>query len=200
MSTTAPSSIDVTPDDVNSLVAQAQGGDEGAFSFLVRAHHASVRAFLGRYVRDPASVDDLAQDTFITAHRRLPTFRGESQFSSWLLGIARNLALTFLRDEGRRQRREGRVMDACLDQWQAARLEHEDELQQHQSLLDALEGCIDQLQENAQEMVQAFYFQNERADSIAQRLNRKSSAVRMSLLRIRKALAACVRRKTEESS
>ncbi|MCA9177255.1 MAG: sigma-70 family RNA polymerase sigma factor [Planctomycetales bacterium] len=181
---------------VNLLVIQAQSGDSRAFCALVERHQAMVRTFLGRYLRDPGSVDDLAQETFLTAHRRLNTFRADSQFSTWLLGIARHLALTFLRDEARRQRREGRVMEACVDQWQVARLTH-DEPDDHQRMLDALSDCLETLSDPARELVEAFYFHRERAEAIAERTNRKSGSIRMALLRIRNALGECVRNKTE---
>ena len=45
---------------VNLLVIQAQSGDSRAFCALVERHQAMVRTFLGRYLRDPGSVDDLA--------------------------------------------------------------------------------------------------------------------------------------------
>ena len=59
------------------------------FGRLVREHQSAVRAFLRRLTRgDAALADDLAQETFFEAHRKLAQFRGEGSFSSWLFGIA----------------------------------------------------------------------------------------------------------------
>jgi RNA polymerase sigma factor (sigma-70 family) len=84
-------------------VEEARGGSAEAFSELVRVHHAPVRAYLARYVRDRETADDLAQETFLSAFRSLPTWRGDAPLRMWLLGIARNRALTHLRDEERRR-------------------------------------------------------------------------------------------------
>lgn len=75
------------------LVRLAQGGDADAFGELVeRNRHAVFRAALAA-VGNAAEADDVAQDTFVTAYRKLAGFRGESAFRTWLLSIAWRKAL-----------------------------------------------------------------------------------------------------------
>lgn len=63
--------------------------DRGAFEQLVRRHQGLVRAQLRRLLRsDDARADDLAQETFLLAWRKLYQFRGEARFSTWLFRIA----------------------------------------------------------------------------------------------------------------
>lgn len=62
------------------LVLRTQAGDKRAFELLVVKYQRRVERLLSRLVRDPAEVDDVAQETFIRAYRALPTFRGESAF------------------------------------------------------------------------------------------------------------------------
>lgn len=65
------------------------GGDQRAFEQLVRRHQGMIRAQLRRLLRgDEAAADDLAQETFVLAWRKLDQFRGEARFSSWLYRIA----------------------------------------------------------------------------------------------------------------
>jgi RNA polymerase sigma factor (sigma-70 family) len=65
--------------------------DHNAFAELVRRHQSPVRAFLTRMTRgDSHLADDLAQETFLKAWRKLYTFRGSAKFSTWLFGIAFN--------------------------------------------------------------------------------------------------------------
>lgn len=65
--------------------------DHGAFAELVRRYQSPVRAFLVRMTRgDRHLADDLAQETFLKAWRKLHTFRGDARLSTWLLGIAFN--------------------------------------------------------------------------------------------------------------
>ncbi len=70
-----------------SLAEQAQR-DPAAFAELVREHQGVVRGFLRRVVGDDALADDLAQDTFMKAHKSLHTYRGDGSLRSWLLRIA----------------------------------------------------------------------------------------------------------------
>ena len=75
------------------LVRLARAGDADAFGALVDRHRQAVfraaYAALGCY----AEADDAAQDAFVTAYRRLSTFREQSSFRTWLLSIAWRKAL-----------------------------------------------------------------------------------------------------------
>ena len=73
-----------------ALVARALlGNDRRAFEQLLRRHQGMVRAQLRRLLRgDEAAADDLAQETFLLAWRKLDQFRGEARFSTWLYRIA----------------------------------------------------------------------------------------------------------------
>lgn len=73
-----------------ALVARALlTGDARAFEQLVRRHQGMVRAQLRRLLHgDAARADDLAQETFLLAWRKLHQFRGEARFATWLYRIA----------------------------------------------------------------------------------------------------------------
>jgi len=59
--------------------------DRRAFEQLVRRHQGMVRAQLVRLLQgDRARADDLAQETFLLAWRKLGQFRGDARFSTWL--------------------------------------------------------------------------------------------------------------------
>jgi RNA polymerase sigma-70 factor (ECF subfamily) len=57
---------------------------------------------LSRFIRDPADIQDVVQETFIKAYRALPAFRGESAFYTWLYRIGINAAKNYLVSSGRR--------------------------------------------------------------------------------------------------
>ena len=84
------------------LVTAAQAGDGAAFGLLVGKYQRKLARLLARYVRDPAEVEDLTQETFIKAHQALPSFRGDSAFYTWLYRIGANTAKNFLVTAGRR--------------------------------------------------------------------------------------------------
>ena len=65
--------------------------DHNAFGELVRRYQSPVRGFLARMTcGDSHLADDLAQETFLKAWRKLPAYRGGAKFSTWLFGIALN--------------------------------------------------------------------------------------------------------------
>jgi len=72
------------------LVARARDGSTEAFEELVRKYRNQVYALCFHFVHSREDAWDLAQETFVNAHRALPTFRGESGFKTWLMRIAAN--------------------------------------------------------------------------------------------------------------
>jgi RNA polymerase sigma-70 factor (ECF subfamily) len=84
------------------LVDRVKSGDQQAFNLLVRKYERKVVRLISRLVRDPAEVEDVAQEAFIKAYRALPQFRGDSAFYTWLYRIAVNTAKNHLVAQGRR--------------------------------------------------------------------------------------------------
>lgn len=74
------------------LVRRFNGGDEAAFKEIMGRYHARILALVRRFLQNDHDAEDVAQDTFIRAHRALANFRGESALSTWLVRIAMNLA------------------------------------------------------------------------------------------------------------
>lgn len=90
------------------LLQQSQAGDAHAFGRLVERHQATVQRVAFRATGDAALSEDLTQDAFVTAWRQLGDLRQPSRFTSWVCGIARNLA----RYSQRHHRRH--APDACV--------------------------------------------------------------------------------------
>ncbi|MDE2148960.1 MAG: sigma-70 family RNA polymerase sigma factor [Gammaproteobacteria bacterium] len=85
------------------LVARARAGDDRhAYAELVRRHQGWVRSLLRRLCKeDHALADDLSQETFVQAWRKLASFRADAAFGTWLYRIAYNIFLMHVR--GRRE-------------------------------------------------------------------------------------------------
>lgn len=84
------------------LVERAQAGDKHAFDLLVSKYQRKLGRLLSRFIRDPAEVEDVAQEAFVKAYRALPSFRGDSAFYTWLYRIGINTAKNYLVAMGRR--------------------------------------------------------------------------------------------------
>ena len=79
------------------LVQRAQAGDSAAFDEIVERHKGAVfRAALAA-LRNREDAEDVTQETFITAYRKLDAFRGESQLRTWLSRIAWNRSMDYRR-------------------------------------------------------------------------------------------------------
>src|SRR5690554_7838900 len=85
-----------------ALVERVQQGDQRAFDLLVKKYQHKVMSLISRYVKQPADVPDVAQETFVKAYRALANFRGDSAFYTWLYRIAVNTAKNYLVAQGRK--------------------------------------------------------------------------------------------------
>lgn len=109
------------PREVEALVARAKAGDRAAFGELFRRYRARIYALCLHLTGSRAEADDITQDTFFKAYRKLGDFEGRSEFFTWLYRIAMNRALNVKRDGARRPRvdiDDPRVQDAvAVDAW-----------------------------------------------------------------------------------
>ena len=106
--------FNAVPEDLLSLVARAREGEVAAFEALYRAHVGRVHGVCRRLVGDWHLAEELTQEVFVRAWRRLPSFRGEAAFGTWLYRIAVNRVIEEWRARGRRQGREG-DLDEAID-------------------------------------------------------------------------------------
>lgn len=84
-------------DDDFSLVKRFIDGDESSFAVLVQRHKEKVRNIIYLTMNSSNSVDDIAQDVFLTVYRNLSNFRFESQFTTWLYRITVNKCKDYMR-------------------------------------------------------------------------------------------------------
>jgi RNA polymerase sigma-70 factor (ECF subfamily) len=80
-----------TASDAELIAKVLAHDDQEAFGELVLRYQSSIRIWLRRMTRgDEARADDLAQETFVKAYRKLKQFDGRARFSAWLFTIAHN--------------------------------------------------------------------------------------------------------------
>jgi RNA polymerase sigma-70 factor, ECF subfamily len=82
------------------LITAARIGDQNAFTELYHRHHRYVRA-IGRSILHTDDLDDMCQETFLSAFTRLDTFEGDARFRTWITRIAVNRCLLILRNSRR---------------------------------------------------------------------------------------------------
>ncbi len=83
------------------LVTRVCAGDSEAFRLIFERYSRPVISFIFDMVNDRALAEELTQETFVRAFRAIRTMRRETKFSTWLFGIARNVARESLRARAR---------------------------------------------------------------------------------------------------
>lgn len=180
-------------DTSSQLVEKASKGCSDSFRELVELHQQSLRLFLSRFVHCSTRVDDIAQEVFVAAHCQLKKFRHEAKFSTWLLGIARNKALEFLRTEIAARKNQSLFLEVEIAKRKMSRLVNDKkDFEQAQERLSKLRACLDQLPVRSRTLVNQYYFDQQSATSIAAESMQACNTIRMKLLRIRRVLQKCI--------
>jgi RNA polymerase sigma-70 factor (ECF subfamily) len=163
------------------------------FEILIRENAGMLTAYLRSVARDPTTVDDLFQETCLTAWRKLDEFDKSRPFGPWLRGIAANVVLTW-------RRKHRRAFLLCDEQI----LEHLDRRCEavHQlagdtwdEKLAGLKDCLDQLPDRYREPIRLRYLEDLLPEALAQRLGLELETIKKRLQRGRARLWECLQRK-----
>ena len=183
------------------LVERVKRGDARAFELLVIKYRRRIERLVSRIVRDPDSVADVAQETFIRAYRALPNFRGESAFYTWLYRIAVNTA----RKEAADQRRNPVVSESSLAQGdddgdETSRAEHAlsdvetpEAVLASREIARAVNAAVEDLSEDLRQAVTLREIEGLSYEEIAQVMNCPIGTVRSRIFRAREAIAQRLR-------
>ena len=125
------------------LVQRVQSGDKKSFDILVLKYQHKVIGLITRYVHDPDTAMDVAQEAFIKAYRGLKNFRGESAFYTWLYRIAINSEKNYIVSQNRR------LPDSDIDAEEAEQIGGESALKEyaspeHEMLKDEIQAAVTQ--------------------------------------------------------
>jgi RNA polymerase sigma-70 factor, ECF subfamily len=88
----------MTAADEQHLLLRARQGSHQAFGQLVERHMKRVYNLAFRFVNDHHLAEEVVQDTFVRAYKSLGSFRGDSEFGTWLHRIATNLSINASRN------------------------------------------------------------------------------------------------------
>jgi RNA polymerase sigma-70 factor (ECF subfamily) len=172
---------------MDELIARILAGDREAFAAIVEEMQARVRAYVACRLSDPETAEDLAQETFIVAYRRLKDFDASQEFWPWLRGIAHNLVL----NERRKLSREEALREELL--WQDAGGPRESP-GVRPGALEALARCLSRLSERMREFVRLRYDESRPLEEIAGQLGLTGGSARVAHVKVLRALRDCMTR------
>ena len=178
----------------DAQIKAAQRGDVHAFNELVLTYQDRVYTVAFRIMQDPASADDIAQDTFVTAFRKLDQFKG-GNFRAWLLRIATNACYDELRRHKRRPFES--IDDDDYDMDADARLatsdsESPESHAQRSELKSAIELCFEQLSDEHRLVVTMSDVEDYSYDEIASTAKISLGTVKSRISRARANLRDCL--------
>jgi RNA polymerase sigma factor (sigma-70 family) len=181
--------------DEPAFILEAQRGSLDSFNALVLRYQDSVYNLAYRIMGDPASAADAVQETFITAYRRIDSFRGGS-FRAWLLRIATNQCY----DELRRSRRRPAVSIEALGDPESDdgpnlpdASETPEQVAQRRELNQAIQQCIDRLPTDHRLVLVLSDIEELNYQEIAEAVGTNVGTVKSRLSRARSAVRACLR-------
>ena len=172
--------------------------EDESFARIVRETHTGLRFYIRSLGVRTASVDDIAQDSYLIAYKRRKDLDKPENAIFWLRAIARNLVMNELTKNSRRQRLLDENLTTLL-------IESEDRLPDHTTLGDResiqnnLHNCLEKLTDKARKIVDARYFQDKNATQIGDELDLTPTAVRKTLFHARPTLATCLQTRTIQS-
>ena len=173
------------------LVARAQAGDRRAFDLLVLKYQQKVAGLIGRYLRDPNEVQDVAQEAFIKAYRALSGFRGESAFYTWLYRIAINAAKNHLASRGRRPPRDDLEMEVAEQLESGGRLREMGTPENHllsEEIAQTVQQALDELPEDLRTAIVLRELEGLSYEEIAEAMDCPIGTVRSRIFRARDAI------------
>lgn len=87
------------------LIARVRSGDQHAFQLIFDRYSRPIISFIYDITNDRELSEELMQETFVRAYKNLGTLRGDAKLSTWLFGIAKNVARESLRFRQRASRK-----------------------------------------------------------------------------------------------
>lgn len=173
------------------LVARVQKGDQRAFDLLVIKYQHRILALVSRYISDFAEAQDVTQEAFIKAYRALPSFRGESQFYTWMYRIAVNTAKNYLVSRGRKTPTRDIDLDDAeffADEAKMKDIDTPDGLLQRDQLKKVVFDAIDALPEELRMAVTLRELDGLSYEEIAEVMDCPIGTVRSRIFRAREAI------------
>ena len=163
------------------------------FSNLVQEYQAGLRAFVRSLGAYSHAVDDITQEAFLVAWRKMGEFDPEKDFGAWLRGIARHQ----IANERRKSARRSRILSERLSEILDETMDTDEPIDAEASLAQivAMKECLEAVPENTRSLLIRRYQSGELAPALARQTDMSVVAIRQALSRVRRAVKNCIEEK-----
>jgi RNA polymerase sigma-70 factor, ECF subfamily len=165
-----------------SLVVRVAAGNRLAMQALFARHHLRVHRFLLRLVGSEATAEDLTSDVFLCLWQQASRFQARSSFSTWLLAIARNKALSELRRRGEvaENGEETEIVDPADNPEVTCTLKRRREM---------LRKCLTRLRREQREIIDLVYYHDKSVQEVAEIMHIPRNTVKTRMFYARRKLS-----------
>ena len=186
----------MTSFDEQRLIQLSRDGDYDAFNRLVVEYQDAIFAVVLRTVRNRATAEDITQDTFISAFRKISSYRG-GIFRAWLFRIAKNASLDYLRKVARRG--ESSIEEDILYFSEIVEDDSQDPLADalNSELARLINHCLDSLSEDHRFAMVMIDIEGYQYDEAAESIGVSIGTVKSRLNRARARMRDCVQQQPE---
>ena len=175
-------------DDIE-LIHSILSGDEHAFGILVKKYQKSVHALAWRKIGDFHIAEEITQDTFLQAHKKLASLKNPSQFAGWLYVITDRLCRSWFRKRQLKTQSLETISEETLEETAYAnydREQREGTAVEHRRRV--VQGLMAKLPESERTVMVLYYLGEMTCEEISKFLGVSSNTVRSRLQRARKRL------------
>jgi RNA polymerase sigma-70 factor (ECF subfamily) len=184
----------MTPAELDRLAIAAQGGDRDAFRDLVLATQRELAISVAAHSVSRELVEEVLQETYVTAFEKLAQYRPQGTFRPWLRTIARNHLFAHWRERRRVAEFDGDALDTMIADDGIAGLDLDDG--RHEEETARLAACLELLPDRARTMLERRYCEEQPLALLAQQFKRSAATLSVTLFRLRQQLKRCVERST----
>jgi RNA polymerase sigma-70 factor (ECF subfamily) len=180
-----PSRVDsANPNWEQACIVQLEHGNPDGFNELVQHYSSRIYSHLFRMVGSREEAEDLTQETFILAYRKIKTYDHARPFRNWLYTIATNVGRNAYRSRGRR------IPSAKIDQGTEVIVSNnrDSTIPESHELKDRLASVVNRLPEPLPMLIQLYYQEGTTIREAAEVLGMSESAAKVALHRARKTL------------
>ena len=167
----------ITKKSDSELARKAATGDQSAFIVLVERHQGMVSAVALSLMKNVAASEDIAQETFLSAWKKIGSLQDPSKVRPWLATIARNTALTQLR------MKKNKVKSQVLEETIGDSALGPDQVSAHKDDLSLVLNALEDLPEKYRTPLVLFYREDQSVAAVAEALGLSKDATKQRLKR-----------------
>jgi len=173
-------------------IRRIRDGETNLFSYFIDRYSRPIHSLIVQIITNREDAEELTQDTFVKAFRKLDSFKGDCSFSTWLYRIAYNTAIS-----ATRKRKtlfpilDEKILENITEETVDSFLDREDD----EELLQKLEQAIDYLNTEEKALITLYYMEEKTVNDVASILGMSTDNVKVKLFRVRKNLYAWIKNK-----